>query len=289
MNNNRKKNAQTATIALSPRGRAGEGLGGFGFIAYANSRVEKLRDEGRYDAAYKLKMYLRRFIAYLGKNEVPFKDFDALLMRNYHTWLKNQELGRNTISLYIRNLKRVYKLAVNDGLAADINPFEGLDVSYHVKKYRNGLTLDEVKRLRNLDLSGEPRQVVFARDIFLFTVYTKGMKSDDIFRLTEGNVSDGRLTYRQHLTGKEISMPWEPPMQEIADRYKRKGTPLLFPVITAKSPREQWKQYDGILHRINYSLKKLGEILELGYPLNLTVARHSWESITKSVSISDIL
>lgn len=130
---------------------------------------------------------------------------------------------------------------------------------------------------------------VFARDIFLFTVYTKGMKSDDIFRLTEENVSDGRLTYRQHLTGKEISMPWEPPMQEIADRYKRKGTPLLFPVITAKSPREQWKQYDGILHRINYNLKKLGEMMGLGYPLNLTVARHSWESMTKSVNVSDIL
>lgn len=277
---------RTAAVPIPARKRNG---GGFGFIAYANSRVEKLRDEGRYDAAYKLKMYLRRFIAYLGKNEVPFKDFDALLMRNYHTWLKNQELGRNTISLYIRNLKRVYKLAVNDGLAADINPFEGLDVSYHVKKERNGLTLDEVKRLRSLDLSGEPRQVVFDRDIFLFTVYTKGMKSDDIFRLTEENIRDGRLTYRQHLTGKEISMPWEPPMQEIVDRYKRKGTPLLFPFITAKSSREQWKQYDGILHRINYSLKKLGEMIGLDYPLNLTVARHSWESMTKSVSISDIL
>ena len=93
---------QTAIITLSPPGDrwrgAGEELEGFGFIAYANSRVEKLRDEGRYDAANKLKMYLRRFIAYLGKNEVPFKDFDALLIRNYHTWLKNQELGRNTIS-----------------------------------------------------------------------------------------------------------------------------------------------------------------------------------------------
>ena len=286
MDNHRKKNVQAIAIPFSRPDGAGEDTG---FIAYANSRVEKLRDERRYDAAYKLKMYLRRFIAYLGKNEVPFKDFDALLMRNYHTWLTNQELGRNTISLYIRNLKRVYKLAVNDGLAADVNPFEGLDVSYHVKKYRNGLTLDEVKRLRSLDLSNEPRQVVFARDIFLFTVYTKGMKSDDIFRLTWNNIADGQLTYRQHLTGKEISMPWEPPMQEIADRYKRKGTPLLFPVITAKSPREQWRQYDGILHRINYSLKKLGEMIGLDYPLNLTVARHSWESMTKSVSISDIL
>lgn len=234
-------------------------------------------------------MYLRRFIAYLGKSEVPFKDFDALLMRNYHTWLKNQELGRNTISLYSRNLKRVYKLAVNDGLATDSNPFAGLDVSYRVKKERNGLTLDEVKRLRDLDLSGESQMIVFARDIFLFTVYTRSMRSDDIFRLTRNNIKNGQLTYHQHITGKEISIPWEPPMQEIADRYKRKGTTLFFPVITAKFPREQWKQYDGLLHRINYGLKKLGEKIGLDYPLNLTIARHSWESMTRSVNISDIL
>ena len=289
MDNNRQENVQTAAVILPPRERDGEMPDGFGFIAYANSRVEKLRDEERYDAANKLKMYLRRFIAYLGKNEVPFKDFDALLMRNYHTWLKNQELGRNTISLYIRNLKRVYKLAVNDGLAADCKPFEGMDVSYRVKKERNGLTLDEVKRLRDLDLSGESQMTIFARDIFLFTVYTKGMRSDDIFRLTRNNIKDGQLTYCQHITGKEISIPWEPALQEITDRYKQEGTTHLFPVITAKSPREQWRQYDGILHRINYNLKKLGEMMELGYPLNLTVARHSWESMTKSVSISDLL
>lgn len=284
MDNNRQKNVQTVAVHVDS-----QNVTGFGFVAYTNSRVEKLRDEGRYDAAIKLKKYLRKFLNYLGKNEVPFKDFDALLMRNYHTWLKNQELGRNTISLYIRNLKRVYKLAVNDGLAADCNPFEGLDVSYRVKKYRYGLTLDEVKRLRDLDLSGESEMTVFARDIFLFTVYTKGIRSDDIFRLTRNNIKDGQLTYCQHVTGKEISIPWEPALKEISDRYKRKGTALLLPVVTAKSPHEQWKQYDGLLHRINYNLKKLGEKIGLGYPLNLTVARHSWESMTKSVSISDLL
>jgi len=261
----------------------------FGFITYANSRVEKLQDEGRYDAANKLKMYLRKFVTYLGKNEVPFKDFDALLMRNYHTWLENQRLGRNTISLYIRNLKRVYLLAVDDGLAKESNPFEGMDVSYRVKKERNGLTLDEVKRLRDMDFGGEHQSVIFARDIFLFSLYARGMRSDDIFRLTRRNILDGQLTYRQNITGKEISIPWEPLLQEIADRYKRKDSTRLFPVITAKTPREQWKQYDGILHRINYNLKKLGEMMELDYPLNLTVARHSWESMMRSVSISDIL
>ena len=296
MKNKVQKDIAQTAITLSPHGenwrgagRAGEGLEGFGFIAYANSRVEKLQDEGRYDAANKLKMYLRKFIAYLGKNEVPFKDFDSLLIRNYHTWLKNQELGRNTISLYIRNLKRVYRLAVESGLADECHPFEGMDVSYHVKKEKNGLTLAEVKHMRDLDLSSEHPSIVFARDIFLFSVYARGMRSDDIFRLTRKNIQDGQLTYRQHITGKEISIPWEPALQEIADRYRRKGTARLFPVITAKAPHEQWKQYDSLLHRINYSLKKLGEIMGLGYSLNLTVARHSWQSMTKSVSISDIL
>ena len=296
MKNKVQKDIVQTAVTLSPHeencretGRVGEGLEGFGFIAYANSRVEKLQDEGRYDAANKLKMYLRKFIAYLGKSEVPFKDFDSLLIRNYHTWLKNQELGRNTISLYIRNLKRVYRLAVESGLADECHPFEGMDVSYHVKKEKNGLTLAEVKHMRDLDLSSEHPSIVFARDIFLFSVYARGMRSDDIFRLTRKNIQDGQLTYRQHITGKEISIPWEPALQEIADRYRRKGTARLFPVITAKAPHEQWKQYDSLLHRINYSLKKLGEIMGLGYSLNLTVARHSWQSMTKSVSISDIL
>lgn len=279
---NEQKDIRTAALPLTADNESG-------FIAYANSRVEKLQDEGRYDAAVKLKGYIKRFITYLGKNEVPFKDFDALLIRNYHTWLKNQRLGRNTISLYIRNLKRVYLLAVDDGLAKESNPFEGMDVSYRVKKERNGLTLDEVKRLRDMDLGGENQSVVFARDIFLFSLYARGMRSDDIFRLTRRNILDGHLTYRQNITGKEISIPWEPLLQEIADRYSRKGSTRLFPVITEKTPREQWKEYDSILHRINYNLKKLGEMMELDYPLNLTVARHSWESMMRSVSISDIL
>ena len=75
-----------------------------GFISYSRSFVLKMQDEGRYDAANKLNMYLRKFVTFLGKNEIPFKDFDSLLIRNYHTWLKNQELGRNTVSLYEKSI-----------------------------------------------------------------------------------------------------------------------------------------------------------------------------------------
>lgn len=260
-----------------------------GFIAYAHTHIEKMRLEGKYDAANKLRKYVARFIAYLGKNDIPFKDFDSLLIRNYHTWLENRKLGRNSISLYIRNLKRIYQLAVRDGLATEQHPFEGMDVSYWVKKERNGLTLDEVKRLRNADLSGYSPKVAFARDMFLFSVYTHGMTGDDIFHLTKDNIQGGILTYRKRTTGKEISMPWEPVMQEILDRHTRPDTPYLFPVLTAEQPYEQWKQHCSALHNINRNLKTVARLLEFPFPLNMTVAHHSWESMTKSVSINDLL
>lgn len=56
-----------------------------GFVAYANSHIEKLQNEGRYDAAIKLKGYIKRFVTFLGKKEIPFKEFDDLVIRNYHT------------------------------------------------------------------------------------------------------------------------------------------------------------------------------------------------------------
>ena len=278
--NSKQKDIQTAAIPLSTLERAGEG---FGFISYANSRVEKLKDEGRYDAANKLKMYLRKFVTYLGKNEIPFKDFDALLIRNYHTWLKNQELGRNTISLYIRNLKRVYRLAVDEGIATESHPFKDMDVSYHIKKMkdRNRLTPEEVMRLRYMDTSGLRPSALFARDLFLFAVLTKGMTGRDMFYLTKNNLKDGALTYTSKVNGKQETVRWNGFLQEIVDKYAQPDTPYLFPVITSEEPKEQWRQHNAAIHTINWNLRKIGKTFGLSFPLNLTVARHSWESLEK--------
>ena len=260
-----------------------------GFIAYTRACIVTMQDEGRYDAANKLNMYLRKFITYLGKNEIPFKDFDSLLIRNYHTWLNNQALGQNTISLYIRNLKRVYRLAVADGMTSERHPFQGLDVSYRVKKEKRRLTPKEVIQLRYLDVSSLHPSVAFARDLFLFAVFTKGMTGGDLFYLTKTNIGNGRLTYLSKATGKEETAPWNTFLQEIVDRYAQPDTPYLFPIITAKAPKEQWRQHDAAIHTLNRNLKKVGQMIGLSFPLTLTVARHSWESLVEGIKISELL
>ena len=262
---------------------------GVGFIAYAWRYVGRLQAEGRYDAAHKMGTYISRFAAYLGKNDISFTDFGPLLIRNYHAWLQDRRLGQNSISLYIRNLKRVYRQAVKDGQAAEQHPFDGMDVSYRVKKNKNGLTLDEVRRLQRLDLSGSHPSLSFARDLFLFAIFTNGMTGSDLFYLTKDNIKGDQLIYTSKATGKEETVTWNHYLQEIVDKYSRPDTPYLFPVITSNDPKEQWKQHDAAIHTINRNLKKVGQIIGFSFPLTLTVAHHTWKSITKGLNVVDLL
>ena len=278
------------SISLNIQIRTGaKSTGETGFISYARSCISRMQEEGKYDAAHKLGSYLGRFIAYLGKNEISFRDFDSVLMRNYHTWLENRELGRNSISLYIRNLKRVYRLAVEEGVAKENHPFDGVDVSYRVKKEKTGLTLEEVRRIKELDLKNQSKAVNFARDMFLFSVYARGMTADDMFHLRRENIKDGNLVYTSKITGRKETILWEPLLEKIADKYSRPDTPFLFPVITSEDPKEQWHQHCAALHNINRNLKTVARLSEIPCPLNMTVAHHTWKSMTKGLTIGNLL
>ena len=78
-------------------------------------------------------------------------------------------------------------------------------------------------------------------------------------------------------------------MQEIVGRYSSNAAPYLFPVITSSVPKEQWKQHCAALHNINRNLKTIGRLLSLPFPLTMTVAHHSWESMTRSMSVAQLL
>lgn len=115
------------------------------------------------------------------------------------------------------------------------------------------------------------------------------MTGRDIFYLTKDNIKDGRLTYTSKVTGKEESVSWYPFLQKIVSKYAQPGTPYLFPLITTEDPEEQWRQHDAAIHNINWNLKKIGRMLGLSFPLNLTVARHTWDGLIHEVKISDLI
>ena len=135
-----------------------------------------------------------------------------------------------------------------------------------------------------MDLSNNPSKR-FARDMFLFSFYTRGMSFVDIAFLQKKNLKGNMLFYRRKKTNQQLIIYWEACMQEIVKTYEADiSSPYLFSIISESigNPR---KQYQKVMFRINRQLKHIGRDLGLNHPLTMYCARHSWASIARDEGI----
>lgn len=215
-----------------------------------------------------------------GHGDIPLDEMTANMMMAYETWMRDRGICPNSTSYYMRNLRAIYNRAVDQGLAEQQNPFRhvytGID-----KTVKRAVPLKCVRQIRDLKLT---RYMAFARDIFMFSFYTRGMSFIDIAYLKKTDMRNGILSYRRKKTNQLLMIKWEKPMQEIIDRYDTSGSPYLLPIIKDPSADTR-RQYRSAEHRVNNNLKKIGACLGLSIPLTTYVARHGWASIAKSKNI----
>ena len=140
----------------------------------------------------------------------------------------------------------------------------------------------DIKALKELDLSMKP-SLDFARDMFMFSFYTRGMSFVDMAYLRKTDLQNGILTYRRRKTGQELTIKWEKCMAEIIAKYPENQTDFLLPII--KEQGNERRQYDNALHLVNYRLKELSTMLKHQRPLTMYVARHSWASAAKAKNV----
>ena len=253
-----------------------------GFISFARNLAGQLKDIGRKRIAEIYSSAANSLERFLGGKDIPLEEVDSYLMMAYEAHLKSTGICPNSISFYMRSLRSVYNRAVEKGLVIQQTPFchvyAGID-----KTVKRALPLEAVRRIRDLDLRLQP-PLDYARNLFMFSFYTRGMSFVDMAFLKKKDLHNGILSYRRHKTGQQLFIKWEKPMQEIVDRYDTSGTPYLLPVIKSGGKDER-TQYLSEVHRVNRNLRKIGEMIDLGMPLTTYVARHGWASIAKSKHI----
>jgi integrase len=249
--------------------------------------VKTMRQIGNVCKAERYATALRSFILYLHTTERMPGEFDSTALQGYENHLHNRGLCPNTCSFYLRNLRAMYREAVKRKVCKETHPFEqvytGIDTTT-----KRAVSETVIKKILAIDLSKKHAQS-FARDMFLFSFYTRGMSFVDMAYLRKSDLRQDLLTYRRKKTKRLLSIRWEPPMQEIVSRYNDDTSPYMLPII--KDPHgDTRKQYKTMEHAVNRSLKKLGKTLKLDIPLTTYVARHSWASIacSKDVSVETI-
>lgn len=252
------------------------------FNDYIRQQISRLKRLGKIRTSETYAAALKSFSGFMNDKEVSFDELNADLLAEYEAYLKGRGNSPNTISFYMRILKAVYNRAVENGLTEQRHPFKSVYTGVE-KTLKRAISLNDIKRIKGLDLSLKPN-LDFARDMFLFCFYTRGMSFVDMAYLKKKDIANGVLTYRRKKTGQQLFIRWEKCMQEIIDKYPVNETEFLLPLII--HPNEDYrKQYANALHHVNRLLKKIGEMIDLPIPLTMYVGRHSWASIAKSRNV----
>lgn len=253
-----------------------------GFLSFARSLAGQLRQIGKIRTSERYTTVLNSFGRFRRDVEVPWDEVDSDLMIEYETYLKSRGVCPNTSSYYMRGLRAIYNRAVEKGMTVQRDPFKYVYTGIG-KTVKRAVPLKVIRRIRDMDLALFPA-MDFARDIFMFSFYTRGMSFIDMAYLRKKDLQNGTLSYRRRKTGQQLFIRWEKCMQEILDKYPVNETEYLLPIIT-KRDEDYRKQYANELHRVNHLLKKIGKQLDLPIPLTMYVGRHSWASIAKSRNV----
>lgn len=255
---------------------------GLSVFTFMRSLIQHKKKLGKIRSSETYQTALSSFTIFREGRDLSFEMVDSELMELYEAALRSKGLSRNTTSFYMRILRTVYKKAVEKGITADRHPFKhvycGMD-----KTIKRNIPLTAIKEIKNLDLS-QSETLNFARDMFLFSFYTRGMSFVDMAYLKKTDLRNGILTYRRKKTGQLLSIEWTQQMQEIIDKYQLNTTQYLLSIILHEDGTER-RQYLNQSMKINRNLKVIASLIQLQIPLSLYVARHSWATIARGKDI----
>lgn len=249
---------------------------------YIKLQMERLKNEGKERTGEIYMELLMSFMKFRNGEDLHFDMIDDSLIRQYESYMRISNLCRNTTSFYLRVLRSVYNRAVREGITEQSNPFKGVYTGVD-KTSKRAVGLREIKRLKELDLSSMPA-LDFARDMFLFSFYMRGMSFIDIAYLRKRDLSNGFVVYNRRKTGQQMVVKWEKSMDDIVNKHCNVCNDFMFPIITLQDGTQR-KQYLNKMLLINRHLKRVAHLAGINVPLTMYVARHSWASIAQSQKI----
>lgn len=252
-------------------------------FTYMSKQIMMLKEYGKNGTSEHYAATLRSFSSFRSGEDIMIDRIDRDLIKAYEAWMTMRGLRPNTLSFYLRTLRSVYRLAVNEVAIPDAEPFKQVFTGRE-QTLKRALSLDKLKKLKKMRLMANP-QLAYSRDMFLLSFYLRGMSFMDMALLKRENLMDGYLTYRRRKTNQLIRIKWQPEMQRIVDRYPRPLDTYLLPIFI--NPGDDNRNgFHRIAAGINRSLKKLGELLGVENPLTMYAARHSWATVARLNNVS---
>lgn len=227
---------------------------------------------------------LRKLEAYEGCDErTVFGDIDPSWLSDFEAWLTETMPSANSSSIHLRNIRALFNYALSEGLTEAPYPFRKF-------KIRSGPTKDRsipVETLREFFECPCTEAQARYRDVFRLSFLLCGINIVDLFRLT--TIRMGRVEFSRAKTGQPLSIGVPPEAMEIIGKYR--GTNHLLVMA------DKCGNYDNYLHRLNDSLKRIGQTYNphtkkwegdaVVPDISYYYARYSWATLVAELDVAE--
>ena len=250
---------------------------------FFTQQIQKLKNDNRRGTARNYSKTLKSLKAFMKNTDSTFNIVTEQFVESYNTFLIQRGVVRNTISFYMRIFRSVYNKAVTQKIIEQTFPFKNVYTGVDRTRKR-AVTETVISQLLSIDLK-KSKALQFARDLFIFSFYARGMAFVDIVYLKKSNIQNGYITYVRHKTGQELTIRIETRLQNIINQYEKKDSPYLFPILNTEDENKAYSQYEIALNYYNRQLKRLSKLLEPNINLSSYTARHTWATTARNKNV----
>lgn len=259
---------------------------GSGKLSYSFTEY-LLHRAAQYKAADKIVMdrKVRRWafeVEQVGGGNVYFADLTPDFLRRLELAMIQAGNVENTRNKKFLFLQRFYDAAVREKKAELPNPFKSHKIPVKPVK-KDKLTAAQITALENLELpAGDLNN---ARNLFLFSFYTKGQRFEVCVTARREQIKGDRIYFRTNKGNEFVSVLIHARLQAILDQYPETVTGLIFPYMPhIPTDKEKYINLVGSKNAlVNLALKAVGS--HIGAPwLKFHDARHSFAYQLKKVT-----
>lgn len=257
----------------------------YSFLQVAEIKIKEFEKAGSWGTAQRYRSVFKKLQAF--KANTDFADITPMFLHKFKDFIEAEPYNNNhnTILANFNCLKSTWQKAVDlDVIPEGRNPFKRMKLGGFKKGDKNTLTQKEIEKYRSADLDGWQAK---ARDMFIFSYYTAGMRFGDVLLLRWNNIKDDRIYYGTAKNEKRMSIPLNVHSLAILDKY-RTNLSTVFGVITETDRKKQVQQIRQKQSLINKFLQLGLFTAKIHKKISFHCARHSFSNIANEVSGRDV-
>lgn len=269
-------------------------------FAIFKSYIEELEKVKRIGTASSYRCAMISIKTFAGKI-IGFYDVTEKFLSRYHQWMLDKGNSLTTIGIYIRSLRSIFNIAIEEGIIKREDAYPFGRRKYQIPAGSNtkkALTIEDIKKIVEYLPSAEKGfYEERSRDFWLFSYLSNGMNFNDLANLRWANI-DGEIfrftrvkTQKTEISNSKLISVY---MNDLSFTILKKWgsvrngmNDFVFDILD-KSDDEYAvkKKVYQLVQTTNKNMKKIFENLSIKKPHTTYVARHSFSTILKKSGAS---